>query len=269
MGTIDADTNETHDRMTTTSGGFLTGRWSHIAILNYRAESSLLTPLLPRGVELDSWNGQAFVSIVGLSFEHLRVLRVPVPFYRLFQQVNLRFYVRRTLGRECRKGVVFIKEFVPHRAMIAASRLLYNQRYCFARMEHRVETGPPAPELEAAGCSVGEVPTAVEYCWRHSGRWNRMRVEAAGAPEVPRAGSFEEFITRRHWGYSRRRNASLEFQVDRAEWLVSAGSGSLDCDAAGVFGNDFARLLSDEPASAFLSPGSPIALSLVTRLGAP
>jgi uncharacterized protein YqjF (DUF2071 family) len=254
--------------MTTTSGGFITGRWSHIAILNYRAEASLLTPLLPKGVELDSWNGQAFVSIVGLSFEHLRVLSVPVPFYRRFQQVNLRFYVRRTSGRDCRKGVVFIREFVPYRAMIAASRLLYNQRYCFARMEHHVETGPVAHELESGRCSSGEVPTAVEYCWRYSGRWNQMRVKAASSPEVPRAGSFEEFITRRPWGYCRRRNASLEFQVSRAEWLVSAGSGSLDCDPARVFGKDFAGLLSDEPVSAFLSPGSPIALSLATRCSA-
>jgi hypothetical protein len=165
--------------------------------------------------------------------------------------------------------VVFIKELVPHRAMIAASRLLYNQKYCFAKMEHHIETGPPGHELEAARCSSGQVPTAIEYCWRHSGRWNRMRVKAASAPEAPRAGSFEEFITRRHWGYSQRRSASLEFQVNRAEWLVSAGSGSLDCDPARVFGNDFAELLADKPVSGFLSPGSPIALSLATRLSAP
>jgi len=268
MTGIDLDASEPLDCKPAIPGGFLTACWSHIAILNYRADPSRLMPLLPRGVELDLWNGQTYVSMVGLLFEHLKILNVPVPFYRRFQQVNLRFYVRRLSEKGYRRGVVFIKEFVPYRSMIAATWLLYNQRNSFARMAYRVETPSPAAEFQTTSCWSGKLSTAVEYCWQHSGRWNRMRVEATASPEVPRAGSLEEFITRRHWGYCRRRGAALEFEVRRTEWLVSAGSGWLDCDSARLFGKDFSGLLSDEPASALLSPGSPIALSLATRWSA-
>ena len=74
---------------------FLRARWVHLVMLNWEIDPARLAPLVPRGTELDTHEGRHFVSLVGFRFENTRVLGVPVPFHRNFEEVNLRFYVRR------------------------------------------------------------------------------------------------------------------------------------------------------------------------------
>src|SRR5262249_5265677 len=179
------DPIESLDPVAAHPAGFLTAEWRHIVILSYPADPALLTQLLPECVELDLWNGQAFVSIVGLLFERTSVLRVRLPLYRRFEQVNLRFYVRRRVGDDWRRGVVFIKEIVPYRSLAIAARFLYRENCEFAHMRHLVETEDAKSTKEqidserkdlrvrcAGRCSGEKGPgTIVEYCWRRSGHW--------------------------------------------------------------------------------------------------
>src|SRR3712207_6791479 len=101
---------------------FLTGEWRWLAMLNYRVDAALLAPLVPRGTSLDYWQGAAYVSLVGFLFRDTRVLGVPVPLHRDFEEVNLRFYVRREVDGEVRRAVTFIKEIVPRLAIAAVAR---------------------------------------------------------------------------------------------------------------------------------------------------
>src|SRR5687768_8053133 len=119
---------------------FLTAVWCHLAMLNYRVDPGLLAPFVPRGTELDAHEGVTYVSIVGFLFTDTRVLGVPVPFHRDFEELNLRFYVRRTVGEEIRRGVVFVKELVPRRAIALVARLAYNEPYETRRMSHHLRS---------------------------------------------------------------------------------------------------------------------------------
>lgn len=92
---------------------FLTAHWIHLAMLNYEVDPSVLAKLVPVGTDLDTFDGRTFVSMVGFQFLNTRVLGIPVPFHRDFDEVNLRFYVRRTAEDEVQRGVVFVKEIVP------------------------------------------------------------------------------------------------------------------------------------------------------------
>ncbi len=74
---------------------FLTAAWRHLAMLNYEVPRHLLEPLVPAGTELDEFAGATLGTIVGFRFLETRVLGVPVPGHRDFDEVNLRFYVRR------------------------------------------------------------------------------------------------------------------------------------------------------------------------------
>ena len=74
---------------------FLTAEWRYLAMLNYVADPKVLAPLVPAGTELDFDGGETFVSIVGFLFLDTRVMGVPIPFHRDFEELNLRFYVRR------------------------------------------------------------------------------------------------------------------------------------------------------------------------------
>src|SRR5436189_6055749 len=108
------------------SAVFLTAEWRHLALLNYAIEPSILAPLVPKGTELDSWHGTTFVSVVGFLFENTRVFGIPIPLHRNFEEVNLRFYVRRKGPEGWRRGVVFIREIVPRGAIANAARAFYN-----------------------------------------------------------------------------------------------------------------------------------------------
>jgi hypothetical protein len=118
---------------------FLTADWRDLAMLNYLVEPSVLAPFVPAGTELDRWNGATFLSIVGFMFLDVRILGIPIPFHRNFEEVNLRFYVRRRGQEGWRRGVVFVKELVPRIAIAWTARALYNENYEAVPMNHRVD----------------------------------------------------------------------------------------------------------------------------------
>jgi uncharacterized protein YqjF (DUF2071 family) len=74
---------------------FLTAEWRYLAMLNFDVDPTVLRRLVPAGTELDDWRGRTFVSVVGFLFLNTHVLGMPIPFHRDFEEVNLRFYVRR------------------------------------------------------------------------------------------------------------------------------------------------------------------------------
>ena len=239
---------------------FLTAEWRWLAMLNYRVEPELLRPYVPAGTELDCWNGAAYLSIVGFLFRDTRVLGVPVPFHRHFEEVNLRIYVRRTLPPEVRRAVTFIRELVPRRAIATTARLSYNEPYTALPMRHRL--GPSDARTGA--------PTIVEYAWRHRGAWSRLSVEPTGAAQPLEVGSEEEFIAEHYWGYTRQRDGgTVEYRVDHPPWLVwQVRNARLEGDVAPLYGVELAAAISGTPASAFLADGSVVSLFMPGRLSA-
>jgi uncharacterized protein len=231
---------------------FLTAVWRHLVMLNYRVEPDLLRPHLPPGTELDTWQGAHYLSLVGFRFLRTRVLGVAVPMHRDFEEVNLRFYVRRRAAEGWRRGVVFLSEIVPRRAVAAVARLLYGEPYRAMPMRH--ELSLPDGKLEA-GASLA-------YRWRHRGRWHALRATAAAAPAPPGAGTEEEFIAEHYWGYTaRRRGGAAEYRVEHAPWRVAPAAGAaLDCDVEAVYGRRFTAPLGGPPHSALIAEGSPVAV---------
>src|SRR5688500_20378255 len=120
---------------------FLTANWRYLAMLNFAVDPKILQPLIPSETELDFHDGQTFLSVVGFLFLDTRVLGVPIPLHRDFEEVNLRFYVRRRGPEGWRRGVVFVKEIVPRPAIATVARVLYNEPYVALPMRHSVEIG--------------------------------------------------------------------------------------------------------------------------------
>jgi uncharacterized protein len=229
-------------------------------MLNYPVPPEILLPLVPGGTELDSWEGKTYVSVVGFLFLDTRVWGLAVPFHRDFEEVNLRFYVRREVRREAedgvRRGVVFVKEIVPRLAVAGLARLLYGERYVALPMRHAI-TGDPAQ----GGMSVS-------YGWRRRGRWNGISAAVSGEPREAGPGSEEELITEHYWGYAARPGGGgLEYRVEHPRWRVwPLERPALDCDVAGLYGEPFAGPLAVAPSSAFLADGSEVAVYPGRRL---
>lgn len=238
------------------AGVFLTAEWRYLAMLNYEVEPALLSPLVPAGTELDAREGKTFLSAVGFQFRKTRVLGVPIPFHRDFPEVNLRFYVRRKAGGQWRRGVVFVKELVPRRAIAFVARTVFEEPYVALPMRSAITFGP------------GGDPTSVAYSFRHAGREGRITLapEPGRHPLAP--GSVEEFIAEHYWGYTRRRDGSTaEYEVEHPPWnAFAAREARLDADVAALYGERWVRTLSAAPASAFLADGSAVKVRKGVRL---
>jgi len=216
-------------------------------MLNYEVDARLLDKYVPRGTALDSFLGKTYVSLVGFRFFRTRLFgSLAVSFHSDFDEVNLRFYVRRKEGDENRRGVVFIAEIVPKQAIAAMARLVYGENYVRLPMKHRI-------------CTDGSRRT-VEYHWRVKNRWCQLRAQAVGAPELPREGSLEQFITEHYWGYStQRRGGSLEYHVSHVPWRVWVSStAGFEGDANELYGVELGHVLQGQPSSAFIAEGSPV-----------
>jgi uncharacterized protein YqjF (DUF2071 family) len=233
---------------------FLTAEWRHLAMLNFEIDPAVLRPFVPMGTQLDSWHGRTFVSVVGFLFLNTRVWGCPIPYHRNFEEVNLRFYVRRREAEGWRRGVVFIKEIVPRVAIALTARLLYGENYVALRMQHRIERPPNA--------------ATVSYGWWLGGREHRIDLHAAGEARDVKDGSEEEFITEHYWGYARRAGAqTTEYRVEHPRWRVRlATSARLESDVATLYGAQFVEFLKVSPASALLADGSEVAVFKGRRL---
>jgi hypothetical protein len=219
-------------------------------MLNYIVAPEVLRPLAPAGTELDSWGGATYVSVVGFRFLSSRVMGIAVPWHVNFEEVNLRFYVRRRAEEGWRRGVVFIRELVPRRAITWVARALYNEPYAALPMRHHIVRD-----------SHG-TPEHVRYEWRSQKEWEGIFLWTSGRDAELQAGSQEEFITEHYWGYTRQRDGStVEYRVEHPRWRVwQARDAELRCDPASLYGAVFAPFLSVRPASAFLADGSSVAV---------
>jgi uncharacterized protein len=226
-------------------------------MLNFEVDPTVLQPLVPSGTELDDWQSRTFVSVVGFMFLNTRVFGVAIPWHRNFEEVNLRFYVRRKASDGWRRGVVFVKEIVPRVAIALTARIVYGENYVAVPMQHRIE-------LEAGTAA----PRAVSYSLWSRGRENRLELTVGGDAHQASDGSDAEFITEHYWGYARRRGGrTMEYRVEHPRWHVSrATTARLDCDIASLYGSQFVEFLQAPPASAFLADGSEVTVFRGSRL---
>ncbi len=246
------------DGTRTRTRAFLSAEWRYLAMLNYPIDPDALRPFTPRGTELDLWQGEAFVSLVGFLFLDTRVLGVPVPFHRNFEEVNLRFYVRHRARNEWRRGVVFVKEFLPTRLVATVARALYNENYEAASMVHSIDSS--GGFLRPNG--------TVEYKWTVRGAHGRLAVTTAGEAGQPPEDSHDRFIVEHSWGYARQRNGGTkEYRVDHPPWKVwGSRSAEFEGDVESLYGERFVECLGAAPRSAFVVDGSAVTVGHGVKL---
>jgi uncharacterized protein len=222
---------------------FLTASWRYLAMMNYRVDPALLMMYVPAGVELDFHEDETYISLVAFLFLNTRVLGLAIPGHRDFEEVNLRFYVRRKSAETWRRGVCFIREIVPRRAIASLARVFYGEPYVASPMKSEIVHRD------------GQVK--VEYSWRRGNRWEALSMSATGDPISSSAGSHEEFITEHYWGYTRTRPGCSEYRVEHPRWKIwPASSATLKADVAALYGKEFAEPLSAQPVSQFIAEGS-------------
>jgi uncharacterized protein YqjF (DUF2071 family) len=227
---------------------FLTAKWENLIMANYAVDPLVLAPYLPHGVALDFYEGQTFVSLVGFMFKKTSLFQVPIPFLGTFEEVNLRFYVKRKDKGIEKRGVVFINETVPYKPVAWLANKLYKEHYIAIPTKHDIQ--------------IGSNHKRVRYDWKINKAWNHIAVEANNASEVMQAGSIEAYIFEHYFGYTKiSETKSQEYKVNHPSWLVNkVEAHTIDCDFAAMYGKEFSILGKQKPHSVILAEGSPVSV---------
>ena len=76
-------------------------RWRALTFLHWRYEPASVQRLLPAGLEVDTWDGSAWVSLTPFLMVDIQIADLPpVPMLSTFPETNLRTYVRGPDGRD-------------------------------------------------------------------------------------------------------------------------------------------------------------------------
>jgi uncharacterized protein YqjF (DUF2071 family) len=217
---------------------FLTAEWRKLAMANYIVDPSLLKPFVPKNTRIDFWKSQCYVSLVAFMFINTRIKGVRIPFHVNFEEINLRFYVR----QDDKRGVVFIKEIVGKPAVSLIANAIYKENYETMRVAHSWIATPATMN--------------VEYRWK-KGDWNAIRVSSEKTPVPIVSGSDEDFIANKYYGFTKTR----EYEVQHAHWeMYPVRSHRIDVDFGKLYGEEFAFLSTQKPASVYLVEGSYISV---------
>lgn len=232
---------------------FLTAEWRKLVMANYAIDKKVLQPYLPAKTELDLWNNTYYVSLVGFRFQNVKLRGFSIPLHTNFEEVNLRFYVRYKSSEGWKRGVVFISEIVPRRAITFVANTLYGEKYATMPMAH--------------SWTEKEDTLTVSYQWKKK-NWNELKVTTSINPFVIAKGSEEEFITEHYWGYAKlKNNGTNEYEVAHPRWQVyQTKTYLIDVDFESIYGKDFQFLQHQKPASVFLAEGSAVSIKAGKKL---
>ncbi|TRX35534.1 DUF2071 domain-containing protein [Flavobacterium sp. ZT3R18] len=225
---------------------FLTANWNNLALINYEIDAKILEEYLPNGTEIDYWDNKCYVSLVGFMFNNTKVLGMKIPFHINFEEVNLRFYVKRFENGEWKCGVVFIREIVPKAAITFIANSLYKEHYQTNKMKHSI--------------TKNDTSTTFVYQWKNDNKWNSIQLETKPNQTEIELNSEAEFITEHYFGYTKYdENTTFEYEVTHPRWLqLNVIDYKTDVDFKNNYGDAFAILQDAKPISAFLALGSKI-----------
>lgn len=225
---------------------FLKANWEHIIMVNYEIDPEILIPYLPKGVELDLFNGKCYISLVGFMFKNTKLFTIPIPFLGTFEEINLRFYVKRKGGNQIKRGVVFINETIPYKIVAWMANKLYKEHYTVVPTKHKLR--------------INNAVQKIKFEWFIDKRWNSVYVEAETASEVMKENSLEKFIYEHYYGYTKIDEFKTEeYQLQHPSWNVhNIINYNIDCDFEAMYGKTFSILNHTKPTAVFIAEGSSV-----------
>lgn len=228
---------------------FLSARWENIIMANYAINPDLLLPYLPKGVELDSFQEKTYVSLVGFMFKQTSLFKIPIPLLGTFEEINLRFYVKRVEGNIIKRGVVFINETVPYKIVAWLANKLYKEHYMAIPTKNEISTDTSCKKIK--------------YDWKINNAWSHLAVTTKKDSEQMLPSSIESFIFEHYYGYTKiDQLQTQEYRVNHPSWKVNqVVEHSIQCDFHSMYGSDFAFLNEQKPDSVIVAEGSPVTVN--------
>ena len=225
---------------------FLKAKWENIIMANYEIEPKILLPFLPKGVELDLFDGKAYVSLVGFMFKKTKLFNIPIPYFGTFEEINLRFYVIRKEENQIKRGVVFINETIPYKPVAWLANRLYKEHYTVVPTKNKI--------------TIGNNSQKVHFQCLKNKKWNSIYVDSETKSGLMKIDSLEKFIYEHYYGYTKVNDQNTtEYQLQHPSWNVhKVNDYSVDCDFESMYGASFSVLNQAKPIAVFIAEGSAV-----------
>ncbi len=227
---------------------FLKADWENIIMANYEIDPQILQPYLPKGVEIDLFEGKCYISLVGFMFKNTQLFNIPIPWFGTFEEINLRFYVVRKEGNQIKRGVVFINETIPYPIVAWVANKLYKEHYTVVPTRHKKILGADSHQIK--------------FEWLLDNKWNSITVTYSDANQPMKSNSLEKFIYEHYYGYTKVSDKKTEeYKLQHPSWKTHTLSHyEIDCDFQAMYGEDFAVLNETKPAAVFIAKGSKVGI---------
>lgn len=221
----------------------LTAEWTNLLVATFETDKTLLKKFLPAKTELSEWKGKYFMSLVGFIFSNPRLLSIPSPFYRKFEEVNLRFYVRHKEKTKWKNGVVFIKEIATSPLIGLVAKWLYHENFISLPLKHNFNTT--------------NTEKGIEYSWKLGNNWNYIKSQTSLSRSLSN-NTIEAFIADHYWAYTKAGDhKTFEFEIEHPPWnIYPSTSFKMNLDAEKIYGSEFAEYFQQDPLTVFLMDGS-------------
>lgn len=220
---------------------FLQARWENLCLFTYSVSPDVLGPYLPDSLKADTINNKAFLSLVAFDFIDTKVKGIKIPFHVNFPEINLRFYVRNNEKR----GVVFIREFVPRYFISLFANMLYNENYESIKMKSRI---------------IVNNERKVNHEITIGGKNFSIKLTAENKPYMPSEASLEHFFKEHEWGFAKSKSGeTLIYRVEHPNWVVfPVKNYALNFDFGRIYGENWNFLNNEKPFNITLALGSEI-----------
>ncbi|MDB6134912.1 MAG: uncharacterized protein JWM59_3155 [Verrucomicrobiales bacterium] len=174
--------------------------WLDLAFIHYRVPAALLKPRLPAKVELQEFDGSAWLGVVPFRMSGVSPRLLPdIPFLHTFPELNLRTYV------ECggKPGVWFFSLDTSSWPFVLGGKHVYGLPYYHASTQHGWKDGR---------CHFSSIR-------RHGKAGFEAAYRPVGEIFHSRPGTFEHWATERYCLYSHSPKRGLErVQVHHPPW---------------------------------------------------
>lgn len=181
--------------------------WVDLAFLHWPVEEAALRRHLPGSVELETFDGSAWLGVVPFLMTGVRLRGLPpFPVVSSFPELNVRTYVR----RDERPGVWFFSLDTSSRLFAEAAKWQYKLPYFHAEMTHR---------------RTGDV---VHYESARAGGSFSGNYRGAGSLFQAEPGTLEHFLTERYCLYTADGSRAYRADIHHLPWSLQPGEATVD-----------------------------------------
>ena len=192
------------------------------------------------------------VSLVGFQFSNVELKGVKVPFHSNFEQIGLQFYVRRFVGTEWQKGIVFISEIADKPLLSLLANKVFHENF---------STLPTTSEF-----TEDNLFQHIKYAWKFKDEWQYFQISSEKLSVLIAKDSLEEFVLERPFIYGKyKKDKTISYDISHIRWRIfPTHKHQLKSDFSMEFGSEFSHLTKIH--SVVFADGSPVSMEMKNNI---